>query len=169
VVGEVDLEILLPKTTGGSRSIPLAALLPEAFGPVHLNNGGGPFHRPVGGVAAIGGPFPEAENSNPLMEAALTAAFEAYAPYSGNLAGCAIALSNGRVVSGRSLESAAFNPGITAVQAALARASLCTPRLPAEIGRVVLAEHATAAAQAAASKLLLAAWAPGAELIIHSF
>jgi cytidine deaminase len=85
------------------------------------------------------------------------------------LAGCAIALSDGRIVCGRSLESAAFNPGITAVQAALARASLCTDHLPADIRRVVLAERATATAQAAASELLLTSWAPGAELTIHSF
>jgi cytidine deaminase len=168
VVGEADLEILLPHDADGGRSIPLATLLPEPFGPVHLNNGAGPFDTPADQVAAVGSPLSGDGNADPVCEAALKAATQAYAPYSGNLAGCAIALSDGRVVCGRNLESAAFNPGITAVQAALARASLYTARLPADIRRVVLAERATATAQAAASELLLASWAPGAELTIHS-
>lgn len=169
VVDEADLEILLPADADGSHSIPLTTLLPEAFGPLHLNNGTGPFDTPDRQIVAVGDPPPGDGYADPAHEAAVKAAAEAYAPYSGNLAGCAITLSDGRIVCGRSLESAAFNPGITAVQAALARASLCTAHLPADIRRVVLVERATATAQAAASELLLASWAPGAELTIHSF
>jgi cytidine deaminase len=168
-VGNHGLEILLPAAEGRFRSNSLATLLPEAFGPADLDNGVGPFQRHPLGIEAAGGSLPGGQCEDPLLEAALGAAASAYAPYSGNLAGCAISLSEGRIVTGRSLESAAFNPGLTAVQAALSRASLSTARLPADIRRVALAERATTAAQAAAAELLLATWAPEATLTIHSF
>jgi cytidine deaminase len=161
--GEHGLEILLPAEEGRIRSSTLVDLLPKAFGPADLDNGAGPFD------AAAGGRRSGERREEPLLEAALRAATQAYAPYTGNLAGCAISLPDGRVVTGRSLESVAFNPGLTAVQAALSRASLSAARLPADIRRVVLAERATTAAQAAAAELLLSTWAPEAALTIHSF
>jgi cytidine deaminase len=78
-------------------------------------------------------------------------------------------LTDGAVVAGGCLESAAYNPGLTALQSTLAMASLRGAHLPEDIERVVLAERPTTARQTAAAELLLSTWAPGAEFISHLF
>jgi len=54
-----------------------------------------------------------------LRTRAVQAARKAFAPYTGVHEGCALQLENGVVCTGSSMESAAFNPSLTAVQGAL--------------------------------------------------
>lgn len=177
--GDGTLEILLPATAGDVASrtechpIQLGTLLPEAFGPEQLDAGSGLFcgrpkwrDLPGGNTASEQRADPPAD---PVSRAALEAAVRSYAPYTENLAGCALGLTGGEVVTGATLENAAYNPGLTAIQAALARANFTVARLPEDIERVVLAERATSASQAAGTKLFLSAWAPRADHTIHRF
>jgi cytidine deaminase len=164
-----DLEILVPVAHGGYRRRRLGSLIPEAFGPNEMRVGGGLFERAPLGKRGASVPATAPVAADPLVRAALTAAARAYAPYTDNLAGCALRLAGGRVITGGSLESAAFNPGLTAVQTALAQALLCGGRLPDDIVGAALAERPTAAAQNTDAEDLFATWAPQAELTIHYF
>ncbi|KAK1437600.1 hypothetical protein QVD17_03394 [Tagetes erecta] len=59
------------------------------------------------------------DNFAKLMKEALEAARGSYAPYSGSPSGVALMDSEGKVYKGSYMESAAFNPSMMAVQAAL--------------------------------------------------
>lgn len=59
------------------------------------------------------------DNFGKLMKGALEAARGSYAPYSGSPSGVALMDSEGKVYKGSYMESAAFNPSMMAVQAAL--------------------------------------------------
>lgn len=168
--GKHDVEILLPAADALCRRIDLATLLPEAFGPGDLSRDTSLFDPgPLDLKAGEAVPAADTRTDDDMIHLATTAALAAYAPYTNHLAGCALRLADGQVVVGQGLESAAYNPGVTAVQASLALASLTGAHLPEDIERVVLAERPTMAAQAAAARLLLSTWAPGAEFITHLF
>lgn len=168
--GTHDLEIFIPSEGEDNGSTRLATLLPNAFGPGDLSRDTSLFEPgPMGVKGDQAVPSPAGYTSDDMIQIAMTAAMAAYAPYTNHLAGCALRLADGQVVVGRGLESAAYNPGVTAVQASLALASLTGVHLPDDIERVVLAERPTIAGQAAATELLLSTWAPGAEFITHLF
>jgi cytidine deaminase len=140
--------------------IPLSQLLPDAFGPRDLGrrpalmDGRPPAH-----------PFTvKARAGDRVLAAAIAAARQSYAPYSGNLAGCALQTPGGAVYSGRTVESAAFNPGLTALQSAIGRLNLTFLEAKPSITRAVLVEKPTAVSQRRAAELLLAAWGPQVEL-----
>ena len=57
-----------------------------------------------------------------LIEKAREAALRAYAPYSGFSVGCAIASSDGRVVTGANMENACYRLGLCAEQSTLTAA-----------------------------------------------
>jgi cytidine deaminase len=65
-------------------------------------------------------------SSNPklqaLLDAALTVAHHAYAPYSNFKVGCALQLSNGAIVTGANVENVSYSLTICAERAALVRA-----------------------------------------------
>jgi cytidine deaminase len=164
-----DLTILIPSAVDGCRRTNLAALLPEAFGPDYLNKEAGLFDHAPTGFNNGSNPVTPERMSDPMIRVARVMAESSYAPYTNNLAGCALRLADGAVVAGGCLESAAYNPGLTALQSTLAMASLRGAHLPEDIERVVLAERPTTARQTAAAELLLSTWAPGAEFISHLF
>ncbi|QIW16132.1 cytidine deaminase [Pasteurellaceae bacterium RH1A] len=101
-----SLQIHLPH----SQNNQLHSYLPDAFGPKDLN------------VAKV--LFDPQEhhlnltNSDPLVQAALQAANQAYAPYSQALSGLALEVGN-QIITGRYAENAAFNPSFLPLQAAL--------------------------------------------------
>ncbi|GAA3529093.1 cytidine deaminase [Zobellella aerophila] len=106
-----SLTVLLPD--GGHD---LGDLLPHAFGPADLG-------IREGMLSAGAGQF-TLNDEDPLLLAALTEANASYAPYSGNRAGVALALDDGRVCRGRYLENAAFNPSLSPMQLALSQLML---------------------------------------------
>ncbi|MDJ0783657.1 MAG: cytidine deaminase [Desulfosarcinaceae bacterium] len=166
-VGSRDLIIRLP-TDGSNRQVLLSDLLPEAFGAEDLNRRGGLFEPPTT-FSAAAAEFPGRRHQPGPHPTPQKMAATAYAPYTDNRAGCRLTLDDGRVVTMGSIENAAFNPSLTALQAALALACLTGARLPEAIQRIELAEQPTATTQSGAAAWHLAEWAPAAEVITQPF
>jgi cytidine deaminase len=158
-----DLEILIPSVRGDFSSIQLNDLLPSPFGPADLKNTNSLFDRRSFGWYEGGPPA----SVDLLIRAAQRAAMRAYAPYTKNRAGCALRLKDDRVISGCNLESAAYNPGLTALQSALALAALTGADLRTDIQRIVLVERPTKTSQCAAAERFLLAWSPTVKLDVH--
>ncbi len=93
--------------------IALAELLPSAFGPTQLGRAPQLLRSGPHGLALT-----EASD-DPLVELALAAADRSNAPYSGALAGVALGLTDGRRFFGAVAESAAYNPTLAPMQAAV--------------------------------------------------
>lgn len=112
----------------------LTTLLPFAFGPNDLGIRDCLLEPQTHELAA------QTSHSD-LMQAALMAASQSYAPYTQSFAGIALKLNAGRILTGRYAENAAFNPGLPPLQSAL---SLL--RMQGEdrqsIQAIALAEHA---------------------------
>lgn len=90
----------------------MADLLPDAFGPGDLKQAGrllGPSNQ------LLNSP----DSSDTLVNAATQAAQNSYAPYSDCYSGVALFMNNGDIISGMYAENVAFNPGLTAIEAAL--------------------------------------------------
>lgn len=164
--------------TGGPR--PLAALLPDAFGPDALLPGGG--RRLLGAVhnglqldaaardwlaARRAAPGPDAAALLEAAYAALSGANAAHAPYSGCAAGLALVGPGGRVAAGGCGESAAFNPTISPLQAALIAAFADGGgAAPAPSACVLVEARGGAVSYAAVTRALLGRIAPGCELTV---
>lgn len=130
-----DIKILVTSDEAPAYR-PLIDFLPRPFGPVDLLRSDVPLllekHRSNsnnniiltiesatvnGKIYACNGDSSQIEEL--LVKAAAEAAGEAHAPYSGCPAGFAVADGEGRVYKGPYMESAAFNPGLGPVQAAM--------------------------------------------------
>ena len=142
------------------RQRPLSDLLPEAFGPADLGIRDAlmaptiPAHR-----------FRlKADVEDRVIAEALLAAEKSYAPYSRNFAGCALQTGAGEIYSGRKVESAAYNPGLTPLQSAIISLNMATFGKDHIIERAVLAEKPTDVSQRKAVELLLGSWATGVQL-----
>jgi cytidine deaminase len=142
------------------RQRPLADLLPEAFGPADLGNRN----------ALMSPSIPKhnfrlkADVADRVIAEALLAAEKSYAPYSRNFAGCALQTGAGKIYSGRKVESAAYNPGLTPLQSAIITLNMATFGKDHVIQRAVLVEKPTDISQRKAVDLLLGSWAPGVQL-----
>ena len=90
----------------------IADLLPDSFGPGDLEQG---ERLLLADPVSLNSPAPE----DKLVNAATRAAGKSYAPYSKCRSGVALQLESGDIVTGQSAENAAYNPGMTAVEAAL--------------------------------------------------
>ena len=90
----------------------ISDLLPDSFGPADL---GQDERLLFADSISLNSPSPE----DKLVNAATRATEKSYAPYSKCRSGAALLLENGDVVVGQSAENAAYNPGLTAVEAAL--------------------------------------------------
>lgn len=105
---EFDHEGELRLLIGSEPEVRGRALLPRAFTPKDLG---------------VKEPFflsePAGESGSGLVEAARSAAYRSYTPYSGRKAGVSVKTADGRVFAGSSLENAAFNPSLPPFQAAL--------------------------------------------------
>lgn len=106
-----NMAIVIDRTPKGFvKSYKMADLLPDAFGPVDL----GIKERLMNQTY-----FPlQLDNADDLAQAALDAASRSYAPISQSRAGIALRLGNGHIITGQYGENAAFNPGISAMEAA---------------------------------------------------
>ena len=139
------LQIHLP-----GRDQTLQQLLPDAFGPVDL-----------GIVDTLLQPqqqlLPQPQGSA-LMQAAWLAATHSYAPYSRAYAGVALMLADGRLLTGRYAENAAFNPSLPPLQSALTMLRLFGLE-PEAIRQAALFEsQAGALSHHASTRALLAAY-----------
>lgn len=112
-----EMQIIIDRSPRGEIvNYRIADLLPGAFGPDEL----GVKEYLMSDVCypLMQAEVSLAENSE-LAQAALEAARRSHAPISNSRAGVALQLSSGRVVTGRYGENAAFNPGISAMEAAV--------------------------------------------------
>jgi cytidine deaminase len=150
------LHVLTPH----AAPVPLAALLPGAFGPRDLGKTGG-LMQP--GAIRLEVDPRELAPPEALATAALRAAEASYAPYSDTLSGIALAARRGGVHVGRYAENAAFNPSLSPLQAALVRLALTGVPYDA-ITAAVLVETAGPISQRAVTEALLATIAPGVRL-----
>lgn len=108
-----DMEFVVNQLGKEERKVyQIGDLLPDSFGPADLGQEERLlFAEPV----SLESPAPEDE----LVNAATKASEKSYAPYSKCHSGVALLLENGDMVLGQSAENAAYNPGLTAVEAAL--------------------------------------------------
>lgn len=166
----------------------LAQLLPQRFGPADLltdaatplllqpqDNGvsldSAADSTPVcgscsrDGTAAAGTACRQHELLGWAAQAALWAANEAYSPYTHCPSGAAVVDASGGVHRGSYLESAAFNPGLPPLQAALTAAVRAGLPSYAQVKAVVLAELPDTPVQHSdMARLLLRRCAPKADL-----
>ncbi len=70
------------------------------------------------------------EQDKQLVEAAISAARDAYAPYSGFHVGAAVLLDNGKIIIGNNQENAAYPSGLCAERVALFAANAQYPDVP---------------------------------------
>jgi cytidine deaminase len=164
VGGSQALGIILPSDDGaGYQSMSLESLLPRAFGPRDLGQ--------RAGLMAAGAPsgalFLPKDVEDPLVQRALDAAARSWAPYSGNRAGCCLEDGRGRVYTGCAIESAAYNPGVTALHSAWLRLWFDNPQAHAHIARAVMVEAGSLVSQKSAAQQLLAILAPKVHLVYH--
>ena len=117
-----DMQIIIDRTSRGEVvTCKVGDLLPDAFGPDDLGIKEylmSDVCYPLSFSEQSFSEKPLAETSE-LAQAALEAARRSHAPVSNSRAGVALQLSSGRVVTGRYGENAAFNPGISAMEAAV--------------------------------------------------
>jgi cytidine deaminase len=116
----LDMRVLV----GDKKPLTLTELLPHAFVPADLDNAQPLLAHPRQRLEAAGAYDTVVSQANTTgLELALTKAIVAasfsYAPYSGSYAAVTMGLKDGRVIEGRYLENAAFNPALPPAQSAL--------------------------------------------------
>ena len=99
-------------------SKPLIEELPNAFMPTKLGNIKGMLD-PINPTHEL-----NLDSDDELTNGALQMARQSYAPYSNNLSGIAVRLSNGQVIAGPYLETAAFNPSLSPLQTVIVALSM---------------------------------------------
>jgi len=159
--GSTDLRLL--RSAGGENgyhSSRLSEMLPGAFSPTGLGNNSG-FMAPPQTIRKFELVHP---SENPVVQAALLAAETAYAPYTGNLAGCALQTPQGAIVSGSYVESVAYNPSISPLHSTLLRLNLMKIDEELFFDRLVLVEKPTRICQKDMLEMLIRSLAPHVEL-----
>ena len=149
-----DLKLLVT----GSGPTTLRSLLPQPFGPKDLDV----TDRLFSGKKA------DLELTSPVSDelsyAALEAASKSYAPYTKARSGIALKSTTKNVYKGSYIENAAFNPSLSPLQAALVGLIMADER-PAGISSVVLVELENGPiSQRSATRAVLEAIAPAANL-----
>lgn len=143
------------------QASPLSVILPAAFSPSDLGNKKG-FMNPLNTGPKLTLADPVGDDS--LIQAALSAAESSYAPYTGNFAGCALETAGGQMVSGRYVESVAYNPSISPLHSTLSRLNMMTIQETHVIHRIVLVEKPTRICQKDLVNMLIRSCARHVEL-----
>lgn len=154
IQGAEDVEILT-ETVKPAR---LAEWLPHSFGPTNLAVTSGMLTPRENPIAAPAGPLDD------LVQRAWEAARHCYAPYTEVYAAIALLFRDGLIITGQSIENAAFNPSLLPLQSALVDVALRGLQA-AEIATAALVQAANGLVDHEAStRELLAAVAPRAQL-----
>lgn len=148
----------------------LHELLPHSFGPGDLDCDA----RLLDGVRQhvltpldVGPNGGVSSEEREAVAAAVDAAERSYSPYTKSASGVALRLKDGTMVCGSYLETAAFNPSLPPIQAALI-GMVVQGRQPKEIDSAVLVEiEHSAVQQAGQTKALLRQLAPHTKLAVH--
>nr|ACG46154.1 CDA1 [Zea mays] len=151
----------------------LASLLPRPFGPRDLLPEDvalvlEPHGNDLGGPVANG--FARGDLDARLREAAEAAARAAHAPYSKCPSGFAVADGDGRIYAGGCLESAAYNPTLGPVQAAIIGMVAAGGGPAGDVVAAALVEKERAeVAQEATARIFLEAVAPRATFHVYNY
>ncbi len=157
IAGGRDLAVVTADSSpAGTRVRKLSVLLPDAFGPRDLG-----VSQVIGQDIGKNKLELQAGDNDPIVQNALRQAEKSYAPYTGNLAGCALETTDAGVFYGRNFENAAFNPGLTPIHAAMICANMKNAAAPGTVRRVVLAEKVTTTGQQRNTEQFLDAVFPG--------
>lgn len=144
----MDLTIIIK----GTYETTLANLLPDFFGPQHLDNPEGIANQPAVMLKLTSDSKP---SNKELAARALKAAEVSYAPYSGSLSGVAVRTKTGSIYSGSYIENVAFNPSLPPLQSAVVALSM-KGELPTDVEACLLVEFSDARiTQADASQAVL--------------
>ena len=152
-LNDVDqMEIIIDRTPKGPvKSYGIADLLPDAFGPADLK-----LEDRLMNSKAVD---LQVEHTDELALKAQEAACLSYAPITQSRAGVALKLKSGRIVSGRYGENAAFNPGISAMEAAIVNWRLALLRDSGDsIVEAVMVEQAGSSSQRYLAEAFLAGY-----------
>jgi cytidine deaminase len=153
--GSTDLMVLKPVGEGSDyQAQRLSEIFPAAFSPMDLGNDRGFMAAPKT-VRKLKLVHP---SDDPVVQAALAAAVASYAPYTGNLAGCALQTPEGEIVNGSYVESVAYNPSISPLHSALLQLNLMTFEEKHAIDRIVLVENPTRIRQKDLVEMLVRSW-----------
>jgi len=132
-MNEINTADELTIQTSNQSIIPFKTLLPDDFGPQHLNI---ECRLMDGQLQSL---VLEKQSDDPIIAKALTAANMSYAPYSLCHAGMAIETQNGEVYMGIYAENAAYNPSLQPLQAAIAN-MIMTGKTYGDIKKAVLVQ-----------------------------
>jgi cytidine deaminase len=138
----------------------LSNILPTAIAPHNLGNVSGLMAPPD----AIRKLRLTHHSDDPVVQAALSAAEASYAPYTGNLAGSTVQTVDNGIISGRYVESVAFNPSVSPLHSAILQLNQMALDDKQAIERVVLVEKPTRIRQKDLVEMIIRSWAPGIEL-----
>ncbi len=149
------LEVII----AGKPPVTLGALLPNSFGPADLGvQGGGLSGQTETPLVLLAGA------ASPIAEAGLRAARRSYSPYTQSHSGVAFGLKDGGIAAGLYIESAAYNPSLPPVIAAIDRLRF-RGREYSEISEAVLVElEGAKISQEGMTRLVLHGIAPDVEL-----
>ncbi|RWW63686.1 hypothetical protein BHE74_00029106 [Ensete ventricosum] len=168
---------------------PLSSLLPHRFGPFDLLHKGiplilEPHDNDLGSLesAVIAGGGEEVSKGiekegiqQRLRAAAGAAAKASHAPYSGCAAGFAVADGEGRVYAGSYMESAAYNPSLGPMQAAMVSYVAACGGVGREhrgwgiLAAALVEKESAAVSHEGTARIFLEAVAPGAHLNVYRF
>lgn len=159
--GSTDLMVLKPvEEEHDYHADRLSDIFPAAFSPLDLGNDRGFMASPKT-IRKLELVHP---SDDPVVQAALAAALASYAPYTGNLAGCALQTREGGIVSGSYVESVAYNPSISPLHSTILRLNLMTLAEEQATDRIVLVEKPTRIRQKDLVEMLAGSWAQNVEL-----
>ncbi|XP_039117376.1 cytidine deaminase 1-like [Dioscorea cayenensis subsp. rotundata] len=164
-----QIQILITGSGSDLAFRPLSYYIPEPFGPSDLLHDDSPFLlEPHNNRIEIIDDGHEAPNR--ILGAAVNGARSAHAPYSGCAAGFAVGDGKGRVGGGGYMESAAYNPGMGPVAAALVAYLMAGGGAWEDIVEAALVEKEKAVVpQEATARVVLAAVAPKARLQVSHY
>lgn len=178
--GAAGIQILVTSDADEGSATPewrtVASLLLRPFGPHDLLDENVPLvleaHDNALGdpVTAVANGFPPGDLDARLREAAEAAARAAHAPYSQCPSGFAVADGDGRIYAGGCLESAAYNPTLGPVQAAIIAMVAAGGGPAGDVVAAALVEKEQAAvAQEATARIFLDAVAPDASFHVYKY
>ena len=156
-----SLMVTVQKPDGdGYTTLQRSDLLPQAFCPQDL--------AVKAGLISSRGYLPKLNlktfSDDPLVFKALSAAERTYAPYTHNIAGCTIQVSDQKIYTGPYVETAAFNPSLSPLHTAIIRMNMDSLATIGNISRAILVEKPTTISQRGVSELLLNSVAPDIRL-----
>jgi cytidine deaminase len=157
LAGSGSLTVVIKSSAPGEMiKFNLTDLLPQAFGPQDLDLKAGLMNATYQKLNLSS----EALSEDPMVNSALAAAENACAPYSHNLAGCAIEADTGKTYAGRYAENAAFNPSLSPLHTAIISMTMDNLEAQHIVTRAVLVEKPAAISQRAICEILLQTVAP---------